>query len=224
MPNRLHDTSQELTALAKKHDRALVGFSGGKDSIIVLDLAVRHFNEVVAFHMANIPSAPTLEKDLKARCAQYNVPLFFIPHWTFVEALKNGVFCDEREEILNMPWLSLRDCYDWAKGIAGADIILHGKKKADSLWAKRSILAMKDWKDIHYPIVEWNKQDVLSYIKMRGIKLPQQNNKSNTFGYDLSSDNVCWIHDNIPEDYEAFKKWFPYVGAIVARRDFYGIK
>ncbi len=50
-----HSTTQLLAEYAKKHDSVLVSYSGGKDSLVTLDLCTRTFKRVTAFFMYFVP-------------------------------------------------------------------------------------------------------------------------------------------------------------------------
>ncbi|HZQ45959.1 MAG TPA: hypothetical protein VFC07_03025, partial [Verrucomicrobiae bacterium] len=78
------------------------------------------------------------------------------------------------------------------------------------------------WDDVFYPIKGWNKHDVLAYLRMQNIPLPDAH-QGNTSGVDLSTRSLLWLHDAYPDDFKLLCRYFPYAEAVVYRRKFYGI-
>ena len=217
------DTLTKLNEQAANHDAVLVGFSGGKDSLICLDLCRRSFKKVVCFYMYVVPGLDCIEQQMEAARKRWNVEIIYVPHFLLFRFLKGGIFCDEslwKDDHLQD--VVLKDIYSWVKQMTGIRLICTGAKNSDSLWRRRHFHAVRNWDGMLYPLKEWNKYHVLEYLKVNNIPLPDSEG-TNAAGIDLSTPSLLWLYDKHPEDFKKLLKWFPFADAVVARRTFYGI-
>jgi phosphoadenosine phosphosulfate reductase len=216
------DTLDLLREKQKESDSITVAFSGGKDSLVCLDLCSRVFKKVHCFFMHFVPNLKCTEDALDYARARWNVTIVQYPHWVLIRALKNGVYCDEGKNAETLPDWTLRDVYDLARAEAGTKYIVTGAKDADSLWRRRFFNTTKGWTDMVYPIRKWNKMDVLAYCKVRKIPVPKMSTTASATGVDLSTPSLLFLHKNFPDDFERILKWFPYAEAVVKREEIYG--
>jgi phosphoadenosine phosphosulfate reductase len=216
------DTLDLLREKQKESDEILLAFSGGKDSLVCLDLCSRVFKTVKCFFMHFVPNLKCTEDALDYARARYNVSIVQYPHWVLIKCLKEGVYCDEGNNSETLPDWTLRDVYDLAKADAQTKYIVTGAKDADSLWRRRFFTTTKHWSDLVYPIRKWNKLDVLAYCKVRNIPVPKMSTAASATGVDLSTPSLLFVHQHFPEDFKRLLKWFPYAEAVVKRQEFYG--
>lgn len=87
-------TINRLNALAEVNDKILISFSGGKDSLIVLDLCSKAFKKVICFFMYLIPGLDHIERQLQCAEKKYGVEILQYPHWLLSRLLKNGIYCN----------------------------------------------------------------------------------------------------------------------------------
>ena len=218
-----NDTLAKLNAQRDKSDSILVAYSGGKDSLAILDLCSRTFKRVVCFYMYFVPGLESIETQLQYARYRWGVEILYYPHWTLIKAIRSGFYCNQNKQADDMPELSLRDVYDWARLDTGMSFIATGAKDSDSLWRRRFFHATRTWDDMVYPIREWQKIDVLAYLQMRKIPVPDMSKTATATGVDLSTPSILFMHDNFPEDFKKIERWFPYVRAVVKRRDWFGV-
>jgi 3'-phosphoadenosine 5'-phosphosulfate sulfotransferase (PAPS reductase)/FAD synthetase len=102
-------------------------------------------------------------------------------------------------------------------------LIVTGAKEADSLWRRQKYFKFMTDENMHFPLRKWRKDDVLAYLDMHKIELPKAP-KSGSTGIDLSTVSLLWLYDHYKDDFEKIERWFPYVGAVVKRREWYGVK
>lgn len=221
MAGVVQETLQILADGARKSDAILVGYSGGKDSLAVLDLCVRSFKRVECFYMYLIPGLRCIEEMLDYARQRWGVTIHQFPHWVLQKFVTSGVFCNNHYSLDDLPEWKLKDVYNFACIETGIPLIATGAKRADSLWRKRS-LSTSAFDDVIYPIVGWNKFDVVSYLKARAIPLPNSSGRSAT-GVDLSTPSILWLHDNYPDDFARLCEVFPYAEAVIHRRTWYGV-
>ena len=187
----------------------------------MLDLCSRAFKRVVCFQMYFVPD---LEVDRQRRVyaeKRWGIPVLTLPHWNLIEALANGIHCNDSFAFDGAPDFTLGTVYSIVRAQTGIRLIANGAKKADSRYRRATFATFAKQKDMLYPLAEWNKFDVLAYLKKREIEV-LTGDKRNATGVDLSEASLLWLHDNHPADYRKLLAFFPYAHAVIKRRDWYG--
>jgi phosphoadenosine phosphosulfate reductase len=214
--DHLEHTHKLLTELSKKNKRVLVAFSGGKDSLCVLDLASQFFKSITCFFMYLVDDLGHVEKQLQYAKNKYGVEIIKIPHWLYFRLKKDGVFCIPFSDT---PHVTLNDIYDYIISETGINLILTGAKKSDSLVRR---VTHNEWNQrVQTPIWTWSVYDVLAYLKNKNIEIPKSSAQSNT-GVDLTPRNLKFIHDNYPDDFKKMEIEFPFIRAEILRQEIYG--
>jgi len=212
-----------LENIREKSKEIIVFYSGGKDSLVVLDMCKKVFSRVVCVFMYFVPGMQCTEEQLDYARERYGVEIIQIPHWSLIDAIKYGAYGHSRPEFDDLPDLKVKDCYYAAMAKTGISYIATGAKASDSQWRKRNLDATKDYGFLITPLKSWNKYDVLYYLKKENIPIPDSSG-GNATGISLVVPEVLWLHDKHYEDFLKMEKIFPFVRTIVCRRDFYGIK
>lgn len=226
---RFETTLRELEMRREESPAVVVGFSGGKDSMVVLDLCARTFDRVEAFFMYLVPGLECIDvalAEMEARYAWCNkgegIRIRQYPHWLVQRYLAEGLFCNPRhtmDDIAGMEW-SLRDVYDTVAKDFDIPVVATGAKLADSMWRRWQ---MASWcKDLLQPLREWGKLDVLAYLKARNLPIPESSGRAAT-GIDFSTPSLCWLHETYPEDFKRLCNVFPYAEAVIWRKKWYGV-
>jgi phosphoadenosine phosphosulfate reductase len=216
---RIEETLQLLQQARQRSDSVLVSYSGGKDAMVTLDLCVRVFRKVEGFFMYLVPGLEVIETALAEAEVRYGIKIRQYPHFGLRDALIYGLYCPNSYKHDDLPSWKLKDIYRLARADSGIDVIATGMKRSDSL--ERRLNIGKTLKDL-YPLAGWSKADVLAYLKIRGLALPDSaGGRSNAV--DLSTKNLLWLHDSHPADFAKIETVFPYVRAAVYRREWYGI-
>ncbi len=219
-------TADKLREAAKSHPRVLVSFSGGKDSSVCLDLALRSgFTEVVPFFMYLVPGLSFIDQRLEEAERRFGVKVIHVPHWANYAYIKEELFCTRPYHLDDLPEVKLPELYSMLHLQTGINLIINGGKKSDGLWRKRFIWSVRNKANIMHPIDDWNKWDVYAYLKARNIPVPQESIDMGAkgAGVDLHPDSLLWIYDNHPDDFRKIERVYPYVRAAVYRREWYGI-
>jgi hypothetical protein len=221
----LKATHQELEELAGKYDSVIVAYSGGKDSLTVMDLCVKHFHHVVGFHMHFVPGLKYIQERIDFARTRWKVEILDYIHWVAFSCLRRGVFCPVHYLTAGkMPEIKLADMHALVREDTGFELIAHGRKRSDSMWARRSLTKHFKKETIVFPLKHWNRWEVLAYLRLNNIPIPDgDGGNTGSSGIDLSVPPVLWLHDKHPEDFALLEKVFPYVKAIVKRRDWYGV-
>lgn len=204
---RVVETAASMT------DRILVSFSGGKDSVVTLDLCMRHFQHVECFFMYYVKGLSFQEDILRYYEDRYGVPIYRIPHFELSIWLRYGVF---REMDLDVPIVSIKQIYDYMRDNTDIYWIAAGERIADSVWRRAMIKHSGSIDDVRgrvYPISEWKKDDILSYIRQRKLRVGAESAHLGFSFRSLLPRDVREIRKVYPQDYSLIREWFPLVDA-----------
>jgi phosphoadenosine phosphosulfate reductase len=223
-------TVADLTALADKVPSILVSYSGGKDSLAVMELCTKVFGpgRVKAFFWFTVPDPEVCNQQLQLCRDRWGIDPVQIPHWDMVMCMKKGLWCDQKPGMEKLPDIDLKTGYAYAMEVCGAQVCATGMKDADGLPRRHFFANIRDggnpfWNRLVHPIREWNKRDVLDYLKANGIPIPEAEPGAVTTGVGLVHDALCWLHDKHPNDFQKLLKWYPYAEAAIKRRDWFGV-
>ena len=211
-----------IRSQAKITRAVLVGFSGGKDSIVTLDLCTRFFDTVQPFFMYLCPDLEFQEETLRWYEDRYGLEIIRIPHFDTSKLLRYGSF---REFDMSVPEVGIKDTYEYLRKRTGIHWIAAGERIADST-IRRAMIKHSGSTDAtrgrFYPIANWTKADVLKYIKMRKLKLPKDSRELGFSFRSLMGKELSVIKRVYPSDYERILKMYPFAGAAVERYERYG--
>ena len=222
MVDKFTEASQILNDAAKSSDSCVVFYSGGKDSLVVMDLATKAFKKVVPVFMYFVPGLSIIEKQLEFARTRWGIDVLQIPHWKLFWCIKNGFYClpsiKNQEKI---PILKIKDIYNYVLKKTGISYIATGAKMADSVWRRQNFKATENYPFLLTPLKNWNKFDVLYYLNKNNIPLPD-NEGGNATGIDLTTPVILWLYDKHREDYNRMSHIFPFIGTVIKRRELYG--
>lgn len=214
--------SRQLAEAALTSRSVLVAFSGGKDSLAVLDLCKRAFERVVCFHMYFVPGLQVVEDRLEMARQRWGVEILYVPHWLLFRCLRGAIYCPrwpvDRPE---PPDWKVGNVYDFVARETGIELIATGAKDSDS--RTRRLITRNQKRRLLAPLKSWTKFDVLAYLRHHDIPLPDQSSGQAT-GIDLSTPSLLWLADNHPEDFQRLLAVFPFAEAAVRRREWYGVQ
>jgi phosphoadenosine phosphosulfate reductase len=216
--------NEEMALLAQKHEACLVAFSGGKDSLVCLDLACRHFKKVLPFNLYFVPGLKCIEDNLDIARKKYRLNILYYPSFLLFNVIRRQIYCKSSIKTFeSIKPLSLIDIYKAIMYDTGIEIIINGAKKSDSMWRRQKYFTYMKHSFISYPLVDWRKIDVMAYLKIHNLPIPVSSGHGST-GVDLSEPSIRWLHDQHHDDYLILRKWFPLVEAVIKRRNWYGAK
>lgn len=221
--NRLKETVEILTKAREDHSSVLVAYSGGKDSEIVLDMCRRVFDRVEAFHMEYSSNIKAWNGRIEEFEREKSLKIHRVPHIGLSVAIKYGQFCNPYTGLGGMPDMKLSHVYEMARHKSGIRLIATGARRKDSQWRKRNLDSVSKrvdpgYLDVIYPVVGWSRVDVAHYYAAHGMKMPDRVEVWEDFGVP----SILWLWDNARDDFWELCKSFPYLEAIVRRREFYG--
>lgn len=217
------DRSQEairvLEKARKQSPSIVVAYSGGKDSLAVLDMCVRTFDKVEAFMMEFVPGLSKNVAAIEFAKKRWGIVVRSYLHWSTLSAMAEGYYCNSKFTADRK--FSISPIHALVRADTGIDLIATGYKRDDGRWRQIQMKKKSVMHNIVCPLAGFHRADVLAYLAARRIPLPAAA-KSDADGYGLDHRTVLWLYDNHRADYECIRVHFPYIEAIIKRREFYG--
>lgn len=213
--------------LRKEADSVILAYSGGKDSLVMLDMMQRLGFTVHPYFMYPLPGLQFIERQMQAAEKRFNVKIHRYPHPGFTDEMRGGWY---RQPVQDFPRLDFIDIREDMRDQTGAQWIVEGYKKRDSL-ERRGMIAetVKKWgeaqeglnfdRKVAWPLADWQDSHVYNYLKDRRIPLPPDydGNSTGNWGGALIGGWLQWIHDRYPEDFQQIKRYYPHVEAALLR-------
>lgn len=219
MTSQLYDP---IRAMSKVTREVLVGFSGGKDSCVTLELCFRFFDTVRPFFMYQVPGLSFQEKTLRWYEQKYGVEILRVPHFETSNFLRYGLY---REPDMTVPIVSTLDEYEYLRGVTGIHWICGGERIADSI-VRRAMIKSTGSIDMKrgrfYPLAYWTKSDVLQYCKVKKLYVGEESRKLGFSFRSLDGKSLKMLKEVYPADYEKVKRIYPLCEAAVLREAAYG--
>lgn len=212
MGSLLAHAKQVIGTVRAFPDRAILFYSGGKDSIALLDLMAPVFKEVVCVFMYLVKDLDHINRFLRdARLRYPNVKIAQVPHWTLTHIYRNGTYCpaDSQVKLRN-----LQDIDAEVKRATGIEWSFYGFKKADSLNRRLMLMGYEMEAISHtgkaYPLSLWRDREVLAYITENQLAQPvSYGTRKRSNGVGLSLDVFLWLEKHYPQDLEKIYLKFP---------------
>jgi phosphoadenosine phosphosulfate reductase len=198
-------------------DSVIVGFSGGKDSVVTLDLCARYFKRVHPFFMYLVPGLSFQEAQIKWYERRYSVKIERIPHPMLSSWLKWGTF---RKAHYYWPEITFNDVYKYMRLQTGCWWIAGGERIADSIVRRAMIKrsgSIDEKRGKIYPAAYFDKAAVMAYIKRHRLKMTPE---YEALGYSfrgIEPQDMVKIRMYYPSDFERIKQMFPFVEAGIVK-------
>lgn len=202
-------------------DSVIVAFSGGKDSIVTLDLCFRFFKNVKPFFMYICPDLSFQERMLQWYERKYDTEIIRVPHMDVSEYFHYGSF---RIGDPTFPIVSINDIYKWLRLENDIWWIAAGERINDSI-VRRAMMKKSGSIDVQrgrfYPVAEWKKQEIMDYIKFHKLYLSEDSRKLGFSFRSLAGNELAMVKNVFPEDYEKIIHLYPFAEAGVKRYEEY---
>jgi phosphoadenosine phosphosulfate reductase len=221
----LQETLAILDEMKQQHDTVLVSYSGGKDSVVCLDLAVKTFKRVEAFFMYFVPEMECVLPAMEYAKQRWGITVRQYPHFAVLDDMRRGVYCNNTDKISELPQYNLQDIYNVARADTGIKPVITGAKRNDSMMRRQRMKWQKmGTGDVWHPLAGWTNHDVRAYVLSHKLQAPMSNSVGGrqSSGLDLTEDSLLWLHDNYPKDFAKVSQVFVYAPAVVYKRKFYG--
>lgn len=202
---------------AKFTDSVIVAFSGGKESVVVLDLAFRFFKNVKPFFMYICPDLSFQERTLEWYERKYQTEIIRLPHMDVSEFFHYGSF---RPADPFFPIVSINDIYQYVRLKTDIWWIAAGERIDDSI-IRRAMMKKSGSIDVQrgrlYPVSMWKKKEIVDYIKYHNLYLGQDSRKLGFSFKSLWGKELSMVKQYFPEDYQKILHLYPFAAAGVKR-------
>lgn len=207
--------------LSKVTGEVILGLSGGKDSVAVLDLCHRYGLKVRPYFLYIVRGLAVWEEYVEALAKAYDLgPVLYLPTPDRITYLKYGTYCAPTPSLKE---IDFRDIWEKARQHYGMRWLATGEKKIDSLERRAQIVSWGVVQPARYrafPVAEWNHQQVKEYLTVRGVPL---NPQYRIFGRSLRSpfeaDTILTLREHFPDDYAKICRDFPFAHAAAVRAE-----
>lgn len=203
-------------------DTVIVSHSGGKDSIVTLDLCCQYFKAVHAFFMYQVPGLSFQEAALRWAEERYGIEIYRIPHFELSDFYRRGVYCKPDSRVQKV---TISDVYAHVRHAFGAWWISAGERAADSLVRNAMIKrsgSIDEKRGRFFPLAYWRKEHVMRYIDARRLKISHESSIIGHSFRSLGAKDLLSIKKHYPDDYERIVSAFPECGAAISRERLYG--
>jgi len=196
-------------------DSIILFYSGGKDSIVLLDILAKKFEKVHCVFMFFVENlrhqAPLI--DFAKRYP--NVIMHQYPHWELSEFFQNGIgtFHNIRQ---NLKTINQRDIEDNIKNITNIKWAAFGLKEKDSI---KRLMMLRSFKfdaineksgQVH-PLSKWSNKECYAYINQNKLIKPiNYTPGSKSDGVTISGSVLYYLKNNYLDDYQKIIKLFPF--------------
>jgi phosphoadenosine phosphosulfate reductase len=198
-------------------DAVTVLFSGGKDSVVTLDLCRKHFKRVRMAFMYYVPGLSFQERIIAYYENLFDAECVRVPHFELSEMLRYGLY---RPFDSDVPVVSTRDIYSYIRELTGNYWLAGGERIADSI-VRRAMLkrsgSVDEKRGRFYPLIEWTKSNVDEYIRKNRLKVSAESSLLGHSFRSLDGATLAAIRANYQEDFELIEQWFPLCEAEVRR-------
>ena len=204
-------------------DSVIVGFSGGKDSIVTLDLCLKHFKHVEAYFLYIVSDLEFQEVYLRYIEKRYTIKIHRLPHWMLGRLFKDATYRPHNKKTVNCPVITINDIENELYKLSGIEWFASGQKACDSIERNAMLRRNNGIDEIRkriYPVTFFTNKTIFSYLKMNNIPLPPDYRiLGHSFG-SLWGKDLKRIKETYPNDYKKILEVFPYVEAAIKRDEF----
>lgn len=187
----------------------LVSYSGGKDSLVVMDQCVSAGRKVEAFMLTFLPDMDCFRFWADYAWARWRVRPRMHQDPAAIRLMRRGVF---RHAPLKVPAVTVRDIETCVRDETGIEWIGYGYKRVDCI--DRACM-LKTWPNgIHEgwkkfaPIADWKHGDVFSYLRRKRIEIPNAV-RFQMSGVGVGAEALRTLRENWPADYRRVMEVFP---------------
>ncbi|TXH11975.1 MAG: hypothetical protein E6R03_13780 [Hyphomicrobiaceae bacterium] len=223
MNRTINNTLKSLQKQAETTPDAVVLYSGGKDSIALLDIAMRAFRSVLPLHFSPMPGLNLTRLLVSETKRIWNVDVECVQDPVRLEDVCNEIYCVAGTESELAAYDYTRDEVVLAlKGLKGESYCVLDGQRSDEFFSRRMAMNRSPMSWRLHPLAKWKTRDVLAWLKSHKLPFylgnpPQGKGAVCNWDYSLE-----WMRTEHAEDYKQWQKLFPFCEAARWRKMWFG--
>ena len=213
--SKISHTKTIISSIRQETGRAVLFYSvNGKDSIVLLDMLSKEFDEVICYFMYFVKGLDHIENRIQANLRKYpNVTIRQVPHFLLSNVKRSGIFCKPDPET---KIIKIKDIEAVIREETGEKYIFSGMKGVDG-FMKRMRLKMFGENFITengnaYPLSLWTNAEVLKYIQVNNLPKPVDYSISEHITYNKIGRIKKKVSNGITFDLDVYlflRKYYP---------------
>lgn len=204
-------------------DHVAVSYSGGKDSIAVLDLCSQVFPKVSAWFQYIVEGLEVEEVNLRFAEKRYGIEILRLPSPALIKMMRVGYYMPKPINF-RRNW-TFQDVIKTVRSTTGASLLAFGHRMDESLQRRGMLSEMEPYPEYSerlqklYPLARWNSKGVYAYMRSRKIPIPENLGRFDTSGVSLGTDTLRILRDQHPDDYQKVLNVFPFADVKLKRAE-----
>ncbi len=187
LPEKARRASVAIAGAVDRHGSAMLMFSGGKESVVLADLAESVKSRITLVWVNTGNAFPHMVDFVRGYGARFkleelksNAPEYFLSHglpsmivpMQFHKASVRGEL-DNSDRVLINDWVSCcheirgKPAFDYIERSA-ATLVIHGQRRQDNAFPRLGST------ETVAPLWDWSTEDVMNYVSERALELPKQ--------------------------------------------------
>lgn len=223
-------TSAEVREILRKEGKPVIlSFSCGKDSTAAWIALHEAKIPVIPIYNYLVPGLKFVEEELEYFEDFFGQRIIQVPHPTLYRWLEYKVFqAPENNPVIEAARFGTID-YKWLWDAVRKDFDMPDAWVADGIRASDSI-ARRMACQTHgvmrngrvSPIYDWTAQEVRDCLDEHGVEVPIDYQIWGRSFDGLDVKYIRGLYENLPEDYQRVKEWFPLIDIELMRQEVYG--
>lgn len=208
-----------IKTMSKVTDSVLVAFSGGKESVVVLDMCFRYFKNVYPYFQYYVPGLSFNEKLLAWYENKYGVEIARVPVEDVGAMFRYGVYTAPDP---TFPVVSEADVWNYMRQETGIWYVAGGERINDSMMRRARIKhsgTIDEKSGRLFPVAMWKTQEIYDYIKHHKLFLAKEQKELKHSLRIFHAEDLLYIKNNLPDDYDRILHMFPLAGAITKKAE-----
>lgn len=201
---------EEINSISEHTDDAVVFFSTGKDSVVLLDLCKKHLKRIEAVFLYVVPDLEYKNAILEKYEKRYEIKIHQLPLWDV-----SGTFAEYSKA--KVPKLRQADVENHARELFDIEYIAYGYKMADSTFRGGLLNAPYVERGIDkknhriFPLARWSEREVMHYIKLNKLFLSPEYHYDFRDINEFTPDSLRFIKQKFPRDFERIMSFYPFL-------------
>jgi 3'-phosphoadenosine 5'-phosphosulfate sulfotransferase (PAPS reductase)/FAD synthetase len=201
--------------------KIIVGFSGGKDSVCLLDLCKKYFRTVYVFYMYYVDHCTLQDNYFRYIENRYRVKILHVPHFELSDIYKEQKYMHKSIELSRVPKIYFSDIENYVRDFFQCNWIAYGMMAYESIERQAMINEHGgvDYKHSKlFPLAFWNSSKVFQYLKLNKILPPTEYQFSErSLSCPFFPDAQIMLQSYYPDDWAKVENKFPLANVIHAR-------